>query len=125
MNPAIKDAFEREFPVPDCLYFNEVEGDYWVREDRNRNEPSAEIGSRYNGRWATWQKCWDAGAVERRNSERFVWCLPILTGSDDDEADRRTLQVGLSLARGLDGAEAIDAAMNHCNAALAAAKDAT
>ena len=47
----------------------------------------------------------------RRDAARFAWCLILLTGNDCPEADTKALAVATMLLRGLDGREAIDAAM--------------
>ena len=47
----------------------------------------------------------------RKDAARFRWALPFITGVDSDMADNRALLIAFQLARGLDGGEAIDAAM--------------
>jgi hypothetical protein len=47
----------------------------------------------------------------RRDAERFAWCLIILTGADCEEANDKTMFIAHALLSGLDGREAIDAAM--------------
>lgn len=45
------------------------------------------------------------------DSIRLAWALPILTGSVDDVAEKRTLALAMALGYGLGGREAIDVAI--------------
>ena len=45
------------------------------------------------------------------DAARLDWLLPVVTGVSDDEADNRTLGLARQLVNGLDGRQAIDAAM--------------
>ncbi len=46
-----------------------------------------------------------------KNSDRFLWCTPLLTGEDTPEAEAKTLMLGNALMENYDGVEAIDTAM--------------
>lgn len=49
--------------------------------------------------------------VLQRDSDRYKWALPILTGTCSVEADKRTIALAMQLGIGLEGDAAIDAAM--------------
>lgn len=49
-------------------------------------------------------------AAARKDTERLEWVLPVVTGSNDAEADSRTVLLAQALFRGQDGRAAIDAA---------------
>ena len=57
--------------------------------------------------------CPDCQPEDARDAARFRWALPILTGVDSEMADSRALLIAFQLARGLDGGEAIDTAMQQ------------
>lgn len=47
----------------------------------------------------------------RQDKARLEWILPIVTGVDSDEVDRKAMAVARALFAGLDGRAAIDKAM--------------
>ena len=48
----------------------------------------------------------------RRDAELLQWVLPIVTGEDSKEADKRAMLIAHKLIIGLDGRDAISAAFN-------------
>jgi chromosome segregation ATPase len=48
-----------------------------------------------------------------KDAERYRWILPIVTGDDSDEADKRAMAIATQLMKGLDGDDAIDAARSE------------
>ena len=49
-----------------------------------------------------------------RDSPRLMWLLPIISGSDDATANRRTAALGAGLLLGLTGLTLVDYAMEGC-----------
>jgi hypothetical protein len=49
-----------------------------------------------------------------KDAERFEWLRPVFEGSDDGEADRRSVALGLGLVQGLSGRELVDWARVRC-----------
>lgn len=47
----------------------------------------------------------------RQDKDRLEWILPVVTGVDSDNADRKSMAIASALMAGLDGREAIDRAM--------------
>ncbi len=136
MNPAIKDAFEREFPVPQGVvwyedYSEKLQQCYGAAMDIAKNGPdNRKKADLHNAKLEGFAAAWDAGAGERRNSERYVF----LRDATDDVVDEFGLVLIANSAvygsGGLQGAqwdEEIDKAIAAISGqtALAAAKEAT
>lgn len=59
------------------------------------------------------ESLWKARMKIAELEARQEWMLPILSGSDDDIANKRTLALAASLMKGLDGVAAIDDARSQ------------
>jgi hypothetical protein len=55
MSDAIREAFEKVFPVPRCCVWNEVEKAYYLHLDMEPTEREERVVSRHFNRWQAWQ----------------------------------------------------------------------
>jgi len=78
-------------------------------EVSNRNQRALDgdqAKARFNTLYNKYEAAWP-------DAKRYRWALPILVGTSDAVADKRTIALACQLMNGLDGDAAIDAAMKE------------